>query len=630
MSNNKKSNKLKNLIFLVAVFMGAFQLYTSLFRSMAPIKLQNIHLLFAYLLTFLYALDKTIDKNRCKSVKLLAIAMIVLSVVGTLYIHFNFDDLVSRVGKPIMWDLIVGLILILVTIEATRINFGIAIPILTVTSILYMFVGPYLPGILYHGGFSLKRVIAFLTVNLGGMYGTLLNVSATFVALFMIFGGILGASGGSKFFMDLAMAIGGKFRAGPALAAVISSALMGSINGSAVANVATTGVFTIPMMKDRGYKPYFAAAVEAVASTGGMYLPPVMGVGAFVMSEITGIPYIKIAAAALIPALLYYLLIAVTIVLRSQKMDIQLMDESSIPSLKGTLKEGFYYLIPIAAIVYCMAVGFSVTKAALHGIGLLTIIYVLKIAFSDAKLLLQWKGWKPMFEGIVDGINSTIGVAATMACVGLMVYCIVSSGLANRLVGVVLSVGKDQPFFSLLITMLITLFFGMGIPTTASYIILSIMAAPALVDAGFPLLSVHMFIYYFTIIGNITPPVGSAAIVASRLANADYNKTCWYSIKLAFSAFVLPFIFVFRPELMGQGETGAILNVVVTATIGMVIFAMFSEGFALVKTNLLQRVLLLIASILLILPLDMVASLIGIVLVIIILMTQYREYKSVK
>jgi TRAP transporter 4TM/12TM fusion protein len=615
--------KLRKAIFIICLFMGIFQIITSTFRFLSPIPLQNIHIMIAYVIIFLLAMEK----NNKTSSSIVYTIFILLTLVATIYIHINYENIVQNVGQFSFADYTIGLLLILITLEATRSSFGIAIPLLTIIFLIYMFVGPYLPGILYHGGFSLKRVISTATISFGGMYGTLLNVSATFLALFMIFGGMLGYTGASEFFMNLALAVGGKMRSGPAMAAVISSGLMGSINGSAVANVATTGVFTIPMMKERGYEPHFAGAVEAAASTGGMILPPVMGVGAFVMAELTGISYAKIAGAALIPALLYYLLIGATIVLHSKKLNLKIEQNSNLPPVWKTLKNGFFHFIPIAAIIYCMVKGYSVTKAGLMGIWTEVIIFVAITILKNPKEAFRKERWLPVLEGVVDGMKGLTGIAATLACVGIMVDCIVSSGLAHRLVGIVLSLGGRSQFLSLFITMIIALIFGMGVPTTASYIILSTMAAPALIQAGLPLLSVHLFVYYFTIIGAITPPVGNACIVASKMASANYNKTCFEAIKLSASAFILPFIFVFRPELLAQGSFLEIVEVAFTATIGLIVLSMTFERIMLVETNIFEQILLIGIGLILIYPAPLWLSIIAIIILAGIYLIQKKRAK---
>jgi TRAP transporter 4TM/12TM fusion protein len=626
-NNFEKTSRLGILIYVLAVVMALFQLYSSAVRTITPILLQNIHIAFAYTLIFLTAIDKAGKRPHPFLVRTIYSTLLVMALGATTYIHFNYDSLIMNVGIAEPTDIFIGILLVIVTLESTRSSFGLPIAVLTVVCIAYMFGGPYFPGILYHGGFSLRRVVSTLTISFGGMYGSLLGVSATFLALFMLFGGILGKSGAGEFFMDLAMGIGGRTKAGPALAAVISSALMGSINGSAVANVATTGTFTIPMMKERGYEPEFAGAVEATASTGGMILPPIMGVGAFIMADLTGISYGRICMAALIPALLYYLLCGAAVIFHSNKLNLKKADVSNIPSVGKTFANGFYYLIPVVVIICYMSWGYSVTKSAIAGISTQIAIIILKTLITHPSNLFCFEGWRPLFDGLVDGVHSVVGVAVTLACVGMMVDCIVATGLAHRLVILVLTLGQNNPLASLLITMLIALFFGMGVPTTASYILLATMAVPALIQAGLPKLPVHLFCYYFTIIGNVTPPVGNAAIVASRMAGANYNKTCYYAILLSLSGFLLPFLFVFRPELLLQGNILSILDVTLTCTLGLLALGAFFERWFLVHTTSLEQIMLFAAAVMLIYPAPLWLSAIGIVILGSVTASQRKKHR---
>lgn len=615
MSANTSEKTVKifdKVIFVVAVIMGVFQLVTQLYRIFAPTLLQNTHLIFAYFLIFAIAIRECIVKKR-KAIWIIFYSFcLCVSMWALFHMQLNYKKIIDSIGHHDQITIICGACLILMTIVAARRTFGATIPLLGLIGVIYMFVGPYLPGIFRHGGFTFKRIIATLSVNFGGMYGTLLNVSATFLALFMIFGGLLSSCGGGEFFIDLAMAIGGKFRAGPALAAVLSSALMGSINGSATANVATTGVFTIPLMKKRGYSNEFAGAVESIASTGGMILPPVMGVGAFVMAEITGIPYATIALSAAVPAVIYYLLCVAVVIIRSEKLQLECVAKEDIPKLGPVLKRGFYYLLPVCGIVYCMIAGFSVSRAGLVGIALVVLGYMAKLAVYDRKTLCSLTPIKNFAKGLYDGIMSTLNVAAALACIGLFVESITATGLANRLVTLILNLGGENWFLCLLITMVVALIFGMGVPTTGSYIILAVMAAPALVKIGLPLLSVHLFIYYYTILGNITPPVGSACLVASRISGGEYFGTCFESMKMGFSAFILPFIFVYQPAMLGQGSVGQILLVSLSALLGAVALSIAFEGYAKTHTSLVERILFLVDAVLLILPLNLVLSLAGV------------------
>ncbi|MDX9861955.1 MAG: TRAP transporter fused permease subunit [Rhodospirillales bacterium] len=616
---------LRPAIFATCLAMSGYHLLVTQFRFMSPVENQNIHLGFSFAVLFL-GLALT---HKARTVRLLYLLLAALGVVATVYIHVNYLDLVDMAGFLRPQDAVIGVLLIVLSIEASRSQFGWVIPAMTVCAVLYMMFGSYLPGILHHGGFSFSRTVASVTTTFNGIYGSLLDVSATFIVIFMIFGALLNATGAGKFFMDLACSIGSRFRAGPALAAVISSAIMGSINGSAVANVATTGAVTIPLMKRSGFKPEFAGAVEAAASTGGMFLPPIMGVGAFIMSELTGIAYIDIVIAATIPGILYYFLVGVSVCIRANKDGVSLGVFSDLEPTSRILMRRGYYFIPIIVVLYYMVIGYSPMTAGLYAIYWLVAIHFVVTALTAPKRFLQKSFWMELAGGLVDGAKNGATVAAILAAVGIMIQAIIATGLAHRFLFQVLALASSVEV-GLLMTMGLALFFGMGVPTTASYILLAILVAPFLVKLGGPLLAVHLFIYYYTIIANITPPVGSAAIVASRVANSAYMKTCLISIRLAMVALVMPFLFVWHPALLAQGPWYVILEVTVTATVGLIAIAGFWEGYLFCPTRSAERVLMLVGGSMLVLPLPLYATAIGAGLFAFVLFTQWRRSKAMR
>jgi TRAP transporter 4TM/12TM fusion protein len=630
MINNKTTIFMEKVIYIIALGMGVFQIYNSLFRNLEPLRLQNFHLMFALVLIFLNSIKGYVSGKKKGWTVVLPFLGLTGSLLSTLYVNFKYDEMVMHVGRSTTVELIIGAILLVVILLATKESFGIAIPILIVIGIIYMFTGPYLPGIFYHGGFNIKRVIASLITSFSGAYGNLLNTSATYIALFMILGGFMNKTGAGNFFVQLALSIGGRFRAGPGLTAIAASGLMGSINGSAVAVVATTGVFTLPLMKDRGYKPEFAAAVCSVASTGGMILPPVMGVGAFIMAELTGNTYATVAISALVPALLYYLMAAAVVIVRTRKMGLQPIPKEELPKVIPTLKEGAAFLLPLFSIVYCLAVGYSTTMAALYAIAILIGVYLVMSLVKSPSSMLKASTYKPLIDGLADGALSCIGVAVTMAAVGILNNCVVSTGLANRLVSVILRLGNEGAIVSLIITMLLTLLFGMGVPTTAAYIILAMMAAPSLVRIGLPVLPVHLFIFYFATIANLTPPVAPATIIAGRMADANYVKACGHAMKMCFSSFIIPFIFVLRPAMLLQGDLIEILDVVGTAFLGLLAFAFLVEQYVFTKTRVFEQVLLAVATVCLLLPLQWYFSLTGIICLVSVILSQRTRVSHLK
>lgn len=586
------------LFSVIAVVMSLYQVIVVIYPIFSPVEHQDIHLFFALTLIYIWMFST----SKSKGGKILSIVFAAASIITTGYIFLNFTRLTEKIGLITKSDTIIGVILIIAVLEATRRTFGIALPILVTVSILYAKYGQFFPGFFNHAGYDWPRLIASLTTSFTGIYGTVLDVSATFLCIFMIFGGMLEASGAGKFFIDLSMALGGKTRSGPAQAAVISSGLVGSINGSAVANVATTGVFTIPLMKKTGYPAHLAGAVEAVASTGGMIMPPVMGVGAFVMSGITGIPYSKIALAALIPALFYYFTCGASVHLFSVRNGFKPIDASLIPNLKGVLKEGAHFLVPLFTIVFYMTTGTSVMRSGFNGIIALILVVAIRNSIKNPKYIFTKEFWKFIKDGLISGAKSTMNVASACAAMGLISQAIVVSGLAFKIVYLIKSLSAGYSILAVLLTMLVSLFFGMGIPTTASYIIVAVIGAPALTEVGFNILAVHLYIYYYAILANLTPPVASAALVASRIAEANYTKTALRAVRLGLPGFILPVLFIYNPELILQGSAFDIATAVVSAACGMLAFAACSEGYLFTVMKPWERIIMGLGSALMIIP----------------------------
>ena len=622
-ANGGTRNFMTILISVVAITMSLYQIGTVVYPILSPNEHANVHLAFALTLVFLIG----ISAAETTAMKLVNLSLLIAGLLPTVYIMFSFDRLIEKVGLATDTDILIGAVLILIILEATRRTFGLVLPILAVICILYTKFGYIFPGFFNHAGYGWPRLIASLTVNFTGVYGPILNISATFLALFMIFGGLLDASGAGRFFINLALALSGRLRSGPAQAAIISSCLMGSINGSATANVATTGVFTIPLMKKSGLDSRMAAATEAVASTGGKIMPPVMGVGAFIMSGITGIPYVTIALAALIPALLYYFTASSTIHLHALKHNFQPIKKSQLPSLKQTLIEGGHFLLPLIAITYYLVSGRSVMRAGFNGIMILLLVVIIRNLISNPKYLLTAEFWSFPKNGLIAGAKSIIGVAAACAVMGLMSQTMIISGLAFKIVFFIKSLSMGYGFIGLLLTMAISLFFGMGVPTTASYILVAVIGASSLIEIGYSPLAVHLFIYFYAILANITPPVCSAVLVASRIAEGNYMRTGWTAFRIGLPGFILPFVFMYKPELLFQGSPVGIALTAISSLCGMFAMAVFFEGYLFKRLNIVERGLTLAACILLIYP-GTKSDLIGYVILGVMMLLQLRSRKQ--
>ncbi|WP_138160443.1 TRAP transporter permease [Peptoniphilus catoniae] len=620
-----ENNKIQNKLFLIiAVLMSLYHISYAVRPIFSPTENQALHLFFCLVLIYIGRYKKQGIK------KYIDYGLALLSAFSTLYIMFHFERLVNAAGNSTKMDIIVGLILLIVLIEATRRAFGAILTGLLVLSLLYarygfVFTGPL--NFFNHSGYVWARLIPSVTVNLAGIFGTVLEVSATYIVLFMIFGGLLEVSGAGEFFINLALALGGRSRSGPAQAAVISSGLVGSINGSAVANVATTGVFTIPMMKDRGYPAPFAGAVESVASTGGMIMPPVMGAAAFVMSGITGIPYAQIAIAALVPALLYYFTTSCTVHLRALKIGLKPLPEDEIPNLKKVLKDGWYFILPLITIMIFMFKGYSALKAGFYGICILLLVVIVGNTKKDKTYLLSKEFRKFIFDGLVVGAESSISVGAACAAMGVVSQTFIMTGLALKIVFFIKRFAGNTPFIGLVLTMIISIFFGMGVPTTASYILVAVLGAPVLVELGYPLLSVHLFIYYYAILANITPPVASAALVGSRIAFSDYYETSIQAVKLGLTGFILPFIFIYHTELLLQGNFIDIFKVVFSCVLGLLSMSIFFEGWFMRGLSTIERILYGVAFILLVYP-EFYTDIAGYILFVVLFILQKKNIKK--
>ena len=629
MGKSQNSNLANKLFPIVAVAMCVFHLYTVVQPSLDSIQQQAIHLCFALVLVFLDCMSVK-DGKKPKTLNVIVdIVLMAVSIYSLTDILVKQETLINKIGTYTSNDLFVGASLILILFVATYRTFGKALPILVGIFLLYGRYGYVVPGMLYHAGIAWPRLIVSVTTNLSGMFGTVLEVSSTYIVLFMIFGGLLDASGAGNFFIKFAMSAGGKSRSGAAQAAVISSGLVGSINGSAVANVASTGVFTIPLMKDRGYEPHFAGAVEACASTGGMIMPPVMGVAAFVMSGITGIPYTKIALAALVPALLYYVTISFSVHLRALKKGFKPLTDDEIPSMKEVMFNGAHFMTPLIVIVILMVSGMSAMRSAFFGCVSLLVVVAIRETIRDPKYLTRKDFYVMIYQGFVSGAKSSMSVAAACAAMGIMTQVIINTGMATKIVFLIKSLAGGHMFAALFLTCVISIFFGMGVPTTASYILVASLGAPVLIELGYPTLAVHLFIYYYAILANITPPIASAALVGSQIAKAPYMQTGWTAVRLGLPGFILPFLFVYHPELLLEGSFFACASVILSCLLGMFCMACFFEGWFFTRLSVVEMVGMAAATFLLVKP-GTYSDLIGLAIFLAIFFFQYKKGKAAK
>jgi TRAP transporter 4TM/12TM fusion protein len=544
-----------------------------------------------------------------------------LSLISIIYLFWNYEYFVTRypyVHPLSKFDLILGIIITLILLEAARRSIGLAMPITAVVFIIYAYLGPHMPGLLRHAGQNTETIVDQLYMTTEGIFGIPLGVSATYVILFVIFGAFLERSGTGQFFMELAAATTGKTRGGPGKIAVISSGLFGTISGSAVANVMVTGQFTIPMMKKTGFQPHFAGAVEATASTGGQIMPPVMGAAAFVMAEFTGLPYITVCKHALIPAVLYYLSCFMAIHFEAIRTNLKGMLEE-VPSLISVFLNKGHLLLPVVIIIYMMFAGYTPMYACIFAIISVVILANLKKASR--------MGVIKIFQALEEGAKGTVSVAIACACAGIIIGVINLTGLGLKFTSFVLLLAGESLALALFFTMIAGIILGMGLPTTAAYIVMAALLVPALVKLGIPTIAAHMFAFYYAIISAITPPVALAVYAGAGLAGSNMWKTGFAAVRIGAPGFIIPFMFAYEPSLLFIGSSWSIITSFFTASIGVVMLAAGMMGWFLRETNWIERILLIAAAILLIKP-GFYSDIIGFIFLgLVIFMQKIRQKK---
>ena len=630
-SLRKLSGNIGKIAAIIAIAMSVFHLWTAGFGTLLSAKQRSLHIIFAFVLGFtFYPGSKKSEKDKLSPLDYVFIALVII-VFGYLFL-FN-EQIALKAGSVNNIDLIFGIVAILITLEIARRVVGAALPIVAIIFLAYAYLGPYMPGLLAHRGFSLERIVSHMYLGLEGIMGIPLGVSATFVFMFILFGAVLDKTGVGKFFIDVAYAITGHSKSGPAMTAVVASGFMGSISGSSVANTVTTGAFTIPLMKKTGYKPYFAGAVEAAASTGGQIMPPVMGAAAFIMAEFTGIAYNKIIIAAAIPALLYYFAVGTMVHLEASKLGLKGLPRDQLPKISRIMKKDGYMILPLVAIVFFLLAGYTPLKSAFYAIVFSIVIAVLVSLIKHNHSF----GIKEFLGALESGAKSAVGVACACACAGMIVGVVTLTGLGLRIAELIVSIAGGSLILTLFFTMLASLILGMGLPTTAKYIVLATMAVPALIKLDVNIMAAHLFILYFGVIADITPPVALAAYAGAGIAGANSMKTGFQAVKLALAAFIVPYIFAMDPTLILVEEVVGTtvkflpvfkaIPVAVSAMIGIVCLAGAVEGYLFDHCKVYERIPLAIAAFLLLKP-GTVSDLIGLVVLVGIYFLQKQRIKN--
>lgn len=570
-------------VFISVIFV-LFQLYATLSGAITAQVLRATHLAFVQLLAFLlFPPTKNSPRNT------LPWYDIVLGLIGVacwLYIVVNFDSLVRRSGNNTPLDVAVGIVGILVLFESCRRIVGFPIMIIAGSFIVFAFAGKYLPGFLHHRGYSLQRVVCHLFYNTEGIMGTPIGACSTFIFLFILFGALLEKTGIGHFFIDVCNALAGGASGGPAKVAVLSSALLGTVSGSSVSNTVGSGSFTIPMMKKLGYKGEFAGAVEAAASTGGQIMPPIMGAAAFLMAESLGLPYITIVKAAVVPAILYFTGIFITVHLEAKKLGLKGLPKEQLPRFMPLLLRKGYMILPLVVIIYFLCAGKTAVFAALMGI-IACVLVGFGVSVSDLA-----HGRKPSFGGkdIVEimctAARNIISVAIACGMAGIIIGIVTLTGLGLRLGNGLVMLAHGKLLLTLVFTMVASIILGMGAPTTANYLITSTITAGAIISLGIEPLAAHMFAFYFGIIADVTPPVALAAIAGAAIAKAKPMKTALNATKLAIGAFIIPYMFVYNSKmLMINASALSVVMIIITAILGMFGISVALEGYGFNNTG---------------------------------------------
>jgi TRAP transporter 4TM/12TM fusion protein len=582
-------------LFAIALHVGNYTLFT-----LTSIRFYAFHVMIGLVLIFLYyplqGKRTDISKKACMLCRIIDWVIIACVMVISLYVIINFETYSQNMQNNIITDNIfyLGLILTLIVLEAARRVLGIILPIIAIIAIIYALIGNSIPGLFGNRGYSLHRVVLAIFSD-RGIYGVPTGTCASNVYLFLMFAAYLNASGANVIFQDIAIALAGKKRGGPAKMAVIASALFGTISGSCVANVVSTGAFTIPLMKRNGYAKATAGAIEAVASTGGQIMPPIMGAAAFVLADVAGIPYSTVCIGATIPALMYYVCLFKMVDLEAVRYQLKGLDEADLPDLKTSLKRGVKLFVPVTVLLVLL-LGFKTTPMTAAIYSTMTIIL---FGLLDSKDRMTGSA---IVRGAVDSGRSLCTVLSACATSGIVVGIFSLTGLGLKFSNFIVQMGNSSLILSLVLSMLVCAILGMGLPTTAAYIVCATAIAPALVKLGLPILSAHLFLLYFASISAITPPVAVASYAAAGIADENPMKVSMIAFKLGITGFILPFAFAFNPDYLTIGFNLTTLITLISALVVSTSVAIILQGYIEKKIGILERMLYLLIAVVAITP----------------------------
>lgn len=624
------SKYLRIFISCFAIFYSFFHLWTT-YNPMPELLYRATHVAVGIALVFL--IYPTYKKQSRDKIAWYDWILVALSFVSLGYLFTEYNAIATvRGGIANNTDIFMSIMTILLVMEAARRVMGLILPTLAAIFLIYPFVSSYhfMPRILQTRPFDLSDIFGHLYITTEGLYSSAVGASVSFIFLFILFGAFLNKSGMGQLFNDLALALAGHKQGGPAKVAVVASGFMGSINGSAVGNVVGTGVFTIPMMKKVGYSKNFSGAVEASASVGGQILPPIMGASAFIMAETTGISYGTIALAALFPALLYYLGVIAQVHFRAGKDNLKGIPKADLPRVKKVLKERGHLLLPIFALVYFLGNNMPIAYAAFNTIAIAIVVSQFRKATRMS--------FKNILEALEDGARQSLSVMAACAVIGIVIGVLSLTSAATDLIGSITGTGEGMLFMTLFLTMIASMVLGMGLPSIPAYIITATIAAPALANIGVPTIVAHLFVFYFGLFANITPPVALASFAGAGIAGGDPMKTGWQSLKLSVAGFIVPFMFVYNPAMLMIDTTGLPMNatefpippifdmisITITSIIGITALSAAVEGYFKCSFSFIGRIILAAGALMLVVP-ETVTDLIGAVIVITIITINIKK-----
>ena len=619
-ATRKFTNPLMKKIFFVAcLLVSCYHLYTAAFGPPVTLVHRSLHVAMILALGFLmYPAGKSSDMTKPSILDWILAA---LSFAAPIYIYTDYLGVVERAGNPNDTDLAMATLLVVLVLECSRRVTGNALAILSIVFIIYGLYGREFPGMFMHRGYDWASLSNHFFANTEGIYGTSVSVAASYIFLFILFGAVMSKCGMGQFFNDIALALAGHTKGGPAKVSVIASGFLGSINGSAVANVVTTGAFTIPLMKKTGYSKEFAGAVEAAASVGGQLLPPIMGAAAFIMAEMISVQYSTIITWAAIPALLYYLSIVLQVHLRASKDGLVGLPKDQLPKTSDVMKRRSHLLLPVIFLLYMLF--FSGTTVIFSAVMTILVTIVVSMFREETRMT-----FSSFLDALADGAKQTVSVAVACACVGIIIGVCSKTGFGLTMANTIIALGSTSLLFTLFFTMITCMILGMGLPSIPAYIITATIAAPALAKLGIPAGAAHMFSFYYAMFANLTPPVALASFAAAGLSGGNPMKTGVASVKLAIAGFIVPFMFVYAPQLMLINTTlaeGA--WVAASACVGVFLIAVAVEGYLFAPMAAWLRLIAAAGSLLLIKP-GMETDAIGLAVLLIVLFLQKKKAKA--